>query len=90
MKIIEKMVLSEVAGEIVAVPSGKAAEVFHGIIRLNETSRDIWIGIEEGKSADEIAADLVEKYDGVDLENAERSVLRLIGQIEEAGLFETK
>ena len=70
MKIMEGLVLTEVADDYVVVPMGKAAEKLHGIIRMNKTGRDIWRGIAEGRSVEEIADALLDRYDGVTKEEA--------------------
>lgn len=36
---------------------------FHGVIKLNKTSELIWRDIEQGKTIEEIAKHLTEKYD---------------------------
>jgi len=79
-------VLTQVGDEFAAVPTGAAAAKFRGIIRLNETAADIYRGIEAGKSVREIAEALVEKYDGVDIEAAEKSACTVIGELKSTGL----
>ena len=37
MKLIDDIVLTEVAGDYVAVPVGEASQVLRGIVRLNKT-----------------------------------------------------
>ena len=74
MKLKGTFVLTELGDGYAAVPTGGD---FRGIIRLNVTSRDIWQGIAEGKSEEEIAAQLVSSYSGVDEECALRSVRQI-------------
>jgi len=88
MKIKEGYILSEIADEYLVVPVAEETEKFCGVIKLNETAADIWHGIEEGKSAAQIASEIVEKYDGVDSETAMNGVLSIINQLIEQGIIE--
>lgn len=87
MKLISGMTVTEVAGEYIAVPVGAAAEQFKGIVRLNGTALDIWKGLEEGKSEDEIAQLLVDSYEGVDLPKAKESTHAMIEKLIEGGIL---
>ena len=42
MKMIDGFMLREIAGEYVAVPSGEAAQVFNGLLTLNETGAEVF------------------------------------------------
>ena len=85
MKIRENIVVRKVADSYVAVPTGKTTDGFNGIARLNKTGYDIWCGIAEGLGAKEIAQRLVESYDGVTLEEAEKYTLELIEKMRDCG-----
>ena len=47
-------------GETIAVD---VSNKYHGVIKLNKTSEFIWKDLEKGKSLEEIAKHLTEKYD---------------------------
>lgn len=87
MKLKEGWTLTELAGEYVAVPTGESAKDFRGIVRLNETGRDIWRGIEEGLDEEAIAERLLDLYDGVDREGALQAVERVFKKLSEKGLL---
>lgn len=87
MKIKDGFVLREIAGQTVVIATGEASKTFHGMVKLNETGRDIWQGLAKGLSEEEIARELVEKYEGVDLAKALEDTTRLIGKMEEAGFL---
>lgn len=70
MRLIDGIVLTEVAGDYVAVPVGEASQVLKGVVRLNKTGKDIWDGLAAGHSLQQVADDLVQKYDGVDSASA--------------------
>ena len=88
MKLKNNYVLTEIGDDIMAVPMGVSSETSQHIIRLNETAADIWHGIEEGKSVEEIAAELVKNYDGVDEASALENVRNTVGKLVDAGIVE--
>ena len=85
MKLTYDMIITEIGDDYAAVPTGAAADAFHGIIRLNETGRDIWNGIAEGLSEEEIAERLVELYDGVDKDTARACTEETVKKLRAAG-----
>ncbi len=87
MKIKEGFVLREIAGQTVVIATGEVSKTFHGMVKLNGTGRDIWQGLARGLTEEEIAAELVEKYDEVDLAKAREDVAGLVKKMEEAGFL---
>ena len=67
-KIKFKFVLSDVAGEVVAVSVG--APDRNVVLRLNATAKFMWDMLTVGTDVDALAAALVERYDGLDEEDA--------------------
>lgn len=88
MRIKDQMILSEIDETYFAVPVGKSAEQFQGIVRLNQTGADIWRGLEKGWSQEQIAEQLVNDYSGIDNNAALRAVQKVINQLREADLLE--
>ena len=88
MKLIGSYLITEVDGEQFAVPVGAAAETVHGLIRLNDTGRDILQGLMDGKSEEEIAAGLHEKYADADMEKASNAVRSFVHSLHEKDLVE--
>ena len=86
MRIKEGFVIREVAGQIVAVATGEAGENFQGMIRLNETGRDIWQGLMDGLSEQKIAEKLAETYE-IPVGQARKDTRGLLEQMEEAGFL---
>lgn len=87
MRIKNGFVLREVAGKAVVIAVGEASKTFHGMINLNGTGKDIWRGVSEGKSVDEIAQKLTEDYE-VDFEKAKEDTVKIIEKMREAGILE--
>jgi len=87
MKIREGMVLQEIVGSYVVVPTGETARDFHNLIRMNKTGRDVWNGIAEGLAVHAIAKKMVETYDGVTLETAEQTTQAVVDKLMAAKLI---
>ena len=86
MRIKEGFVLREVAGQIVVIATGEASKGFHGMIKLNATGKDIWIGLTEGKQESEIVSELQEKYQ-IEKVQVEQDVREFISQMTELGFL---
>ena len=84
MKIRNGLILRHVMDtDIVIDVSGS----FSGVMKLNATSLEIWNGVAAGKSAQEIALSLTERYE-VTEESALADVERFCGDMAKQGFFE--
>lgn len=84
MRIKNGFVLREVAGQNMVIATGEASKDFHGMIKLNNTGKDIWQGMQEGLSECEIAKSLQEKYQ-IDGEKALEDTKEFIKKMMEMG-----
>lgn len=84
MRIKNGFVLREVAGQNMVIATGEASKDFHGMIKLNNTGKEIWQGLQEGLTEDEIAKGLEEKYQ-IDGEKAKQDTKEFIGKMLEMG-----
>ena len=87
MKIKEKYVMREVAGQAIVIAIGEESERFKGMINLNRTGRDVWLYMEKGLDSDEIAKKISEKYE-VDLNVAKHDIESMIDRLYKAGVLE--
>ncbi len=87
MKIADGFVIREIMGQAVAVPTGQASESFSGMIKLNETGKEVWNGVAEGLSEEEIVERIVEKYE-VSAEDAKQGVSKFLKQMVERGFIQ--
>jgi len=87
MKIKKGFVLRPTLGYTVAVATGELAKSFGGMIKLNETSADIWRWIDDGLSREEVINRYVDAYN-VSVEIAARDYDAMVEQMNEAGVFE--
>lgn len=84
MRIKKGFVLREVAGQNMVIATGEASKDFHGMIKLNNTGKEIWQGLQEGMSEAEIAKGLQEKYQ-IEAEKAEQDTREFISKMLEMG-----
>ena len=73
MKRNTNFILREIAGENILVATGEVAQIFNGMITLNEVASFIWKNIDECKTVDKLIASILEKFD-IDEETAKRDV----------------
>lgn len=86
MRIKNGFVLREVAGQAMVIATGEASKDFHGMIKLNDTGKEIWLGLQEGLCEAEIAHKIQEKYE-VDETKAREDVKAFVDKMKEAGFL---
>ena len=86
MRIKDGFVLREIAGQIMVIATGEASKDFHGMIKLNETGRDIFVALQEKCSEEEIVLRLQEKYE-IDFEKAAEDTKAFLKQMKDAGFL---
>ncbi len=84
MRIKKGFVLREVAGQNMVIATGEASKDFHGMIKLNNTGKEIWQGLQEGLSETDIAKGLQGKYE-IDEEKALQDTKEFIDKMLEMG-----
>ena len=87
MKLKDGIIISEVNGEFVAVPSGAVSRDFSGMIRMNATAAMIAELLKSGKDEQGIVEALCEQYD-VDPTIAREDYLAVTEQLDKLGLIE--
>ena len=87
MKIKEGFVLREVANQAIVIAVGKASETFKGMIKMNQTSKDIWNYIQKGLDVEDIVLEMKKKYD-VDETVIRKDVLYIISVLRENNVLE--
>lgn len=87
MKLKNEWMLTEIGGEYVAVPVKNDKKDFNGIIRLNESGKDIWQGLSDGLDENAIADRLVEMYENIDHEKAMKAVMTVIDKLKAGGFL---
>ncbi len=91
MKIKQGFIIRKVAGKYVVVATGEASKNFHGMVKLNETAKNIWEGLAAGKTPEEITDNLAKLNDAKTPEDHERiakDVQSMIKEMQDAGFLE--
>ena len=88
MKIKGGFVVKELAGQYVVVALGQASKIFNGIIKLNDSAKFIWDKLAEGAEKDDVVVALLEEYEGVDRETAERDFDNFVNELRGANILE--
>ncbi|MCD7755789.1 MAG: PqqD family protein [Firmicutes bacterium] len=86
MKIDNELVIRHVAGEILLIPTGRAALNSPGIITLTESGARLVQKLREGCEAADLVDCLMAEYE-VSREQAEQDVAKFLGKLEERGLL---
>ena len=86
MRIKKGFVLREVAGQVMVIATGEASKDFHGMIKLNQTGKVIWLGLQDGLTEDKIVERLQEQFE-VDCEKAKEDTRAFVQKMEEMGFL---
>lgn len=86
MKIKDGFVVRDIMGQCVVVSTGEASETFSGMIKLNDTGKDIWEAVDAGKSEEQIVEQIINDYD-VDEDRAKASVDKFINEMKDHGFI---
>lgn len=87
MKLISGFILQDLGDEHMAVATGEAGKVFHGLVRSNDTADFIIRELMHETTEEEIVDRMVEKYDAP-RERIAKDVHRILEQFREAGILE--
>ena len=87
MKINKNFALRTIAGTCVALPLGKAAVDFNGMLTVNESGVILWKLLEKGCTRDDMIDAILNEYD-VTREVAEADVDSFIAKLSDAGCIE--
>ena len=85
MKRNTNFILREIAGENILVATGEAAQIFNGMITLNEVASFIWNSIDECETVDKLIASILGEFD-IDKETAKRDVENFTTQLIRMGM----
>lgn len=86
MKLNKNFTVTEVAGDYIAIPVDDAADILHGIIRLNEAGKLIWDGLDEGLDELAIAKRICNEYE-VDEATALQDIRDVMAKLKDAGIL---
>ena len=84
LKTKKGFLLRRLGDEYMAVAIGEASRNFNGMIRLNETGAFYWKELEKGSSEDELTAETLERFEGVDEATARQDVRAFLDSVQVA------
>ena len=85
MKTNKSFILREIAGENILVATGEAAQIFNGMITLNEVASFIWNNRDECKTVDKLIASILDEFD-IDDETARRDIESFTAELIRMGM----
>ena len=85
MKRNTNFILREIAGENILVATGEAAQIFNGMITLNDVASFIWKNIDECKTVDKLIASILEEFD-IEEETARRDIESFTAELIRMGM----
>lgn len=89
MKIKDGFVLEEVGGSYIAVAVGDRAASFSGLVRMNGTGAFLWnLMKDKDVSHEELLSAVLEAYEGVSEEIAERDITAFENKLKDGGILE--
>lgn len=86
MRIVSGLLIREIAGETVAIPSGEAAHHLSGLVVINGCGRFLLELLQSEQTADSLVDALMEVYD-VDQATASADVAEFLGILRENNML---
>lgn len=80
MKISNKFVVREIAGEFIIVAVGQSTIDFNGIITVNDVGKFLWEHMQEEFTVEELVDKLMNEYE-VDVNTATADVNEFVGRL---------
>ena len=85
MKIKDELILREVAGETIVIPTGETLDL-NMMITLNDSGKLLWQCLEKGAEQEDLEAALLAEYD-VDPQTAKEHVALFIKKLNHHGFI---
>lgn len=86
MRATSEMVLREIAGEYLLIPTGETALKIHGMVTLSESGLLLWKKLQSECTEDSLVEALLAEYE-VDPATARADVRAFLEKMDEAGLL---
>lgn len=87
MKLEKNIIVREIAGEYILIPTGEAALKMTGIFAVTEVGAEIWKRLSQGKDEDTVIAELLAEYE-VDEATLRQDYAEFFGRLVDSGLAE--
>lgn len=87
MKIKNRFISRQVAGNNVVVATGAQSKLFNGVIKLNESGLILWNKLVDGADREVLVKAILDEYD-IDEPTAKADVEKFLGVLNDAGAIE--
>ena len=81
LKTREGFIMRQLGNEYMVVAVGEASKTFNGMIRLNETGAFFWENMEKGIEKAALVDKMLERFDDLDRETAEKDLDEFVEKI---------
>ena len=82
LKTREGFIMRQLGNEYMVVAVGEASKAFNGMIRLNETGAFFWENMEQGIEKAALVDKMLERFDDLDRETAEKDLDEFVAKIQ--------
>ena len=86
MRVIDDLIVREIAGEYILVPTGSAALKIHGMINLSESGYLLWNKLQSDCTEEELVDAILEKYE-IDRETATEDTKTFLEKMDSIGIL---
>lgn len=86
MRAIDNLIVREIAGEYILVPTGSAALKIHGMINLSESGYLLWNKLQSDCTEEELVDAILEKYE-IDRETATEDTKTFLEKMDSIGIL---
>lgn len=86
MHIVPGFIVREIAGEIVAIPSGAAAQILSGLVALNPSGKMLFELLQTEQTEDSLVSAMLDNYD-IDINTAKSDVSEFLQIFRQSGIL---
>ena len=86
MRVIDDLIVREIAGEYILVPTGSAALKIHGMINLSESGYLLWNKLQSDCTEEELVDAILEEYE-IDRETATEDMRIFLEKMNSIGIL---
>lgn len=86
MKIKDELILGEIAGQYIVLPSGSDMDL-SSMITLNDTAKFLWDQLLDDKTPEDLLQAVISTYENVDQEEARKFIDDFVGRLSEYDLL---
>ncbi len=86
MRVSEGFIIREIAGDIIAIPSGEAARDLSGLVALNSSGKVLFELLRTEQTEESLTEALLERFE-IDRKTAEEDVREFLDTLRQSGVL---